>query len=192
MISIWYHPIIIGLLVVFCCCNWSEYCSDISVYLSTSLEINQHQIGFIESCASFPLWYHLCKREDWLKVHVLLICARRWTCWFDEKRLKKAILSASKVKQVYWCWEEESQLLSWEGRRNGKAYKSCQAVFSIWLKLNWLISFHRNGILVHSTQFAMSMYQHKIYCFWRQSRKYLYGALTQKGWSVVARIKALI
>ena len=34
-------------------------------------------------------------------------------------------------------------------------------------------------------------YQHKkdsIYCFWKQSRKYLCGALTQKGWSVVAGI----
>ena len=161
MISILYHPIIIGLLVVFCSCNWSEYCSDISVYLSTLLEINQHQIGFIESCASFPLWYHLCKRELTQSARFTYMCKKMNVLVWRKKRLKKAILSASKVKQVYWCWEEESQLLSWEGRRNGKAYKSCQAVFSIWLKLNWLISFHRNGILVHSTQFAMSMYQHK-------------------------------
>ena len=169
MISILYHPIIIGLLVVFCSCNWSEYCSDISVYLSTLLEINQHQIGFIESCASFPLWYHLCKRGLTQSARFTYMCKKMNVLVWRKKRLKKAILSASKVKQVYWCWEEESQLLSWEGRRNGKAYKSCQAVFSIWLKLNWLISFHRNGILVHSTQFAMSMYQHKktVNCFWR-------------------------
>ena len=130
--------------------NALHRCSNISHYLS-ALEINQHPIGFIEYVPSFP--YHLCKRAQSAR----FMCKRNVLVW--RKRLKKAILSASKVKQVYW-WEEESQL-SWEGRRNGKAYKSCQAVFSIWLKLNWLISFHRNGILVHSTQFAMSMYQHK-------------------------------
>ena len=68
MISILYHPIIIGLLVVFCSCNWSEYCSDISVYLSTLLEINQHQIGLIESCDSFPTqsarFTYMCKKMN--------------------------------------------------------------------------------------------------------------------------------
>ena len=162
MISILYHPIIIGLLVVFCSCNWSEYCSDISVYLSTLLEINQHQIGFIESCASFPLWYHLCKRELTQSARFTYMCKKMNVLVWRKKGLKRPSLVLRRSNKSIGAGKKK--VSSSPGRVGGMARPirvaklfspfglSSTDLFPFIVMVFWY---------VHSTQFAMSMYQHK-------------------------------
>ena len=163
MISILYHPIIIGLLVVFCSCNWSEYCSDISVYLSTLLEINQHQIGLIESCDSFPTqsarFTYMCK-----KMNVLV---------WRKKGLKRPSLVLRRSNKSIGAGKKK--VSSSPGRVGGMARPirvaklfspfglSSTDLFPFIVMVFWYI-------LLNLPCQCISINKDSIYCFWRQQK----------------------
>lgn len=197
MISILYHPIIIGLLVVFCSCNWSEYCSDISVYLSTLLEINQHQIGLIESCDSFPLWYHLCKRGLTQSARFTYMCKKMNVLVWRKKGLKRPSLVLRRSNKSIGAGKKK--VSSSPGRVGGMARPirvaklfspfglSSTDLFPFIVMVFWYILLNLPCQCI-----SIKKRQDSIYIAFEDSRKYLYGALTQRGWSIVTRIKALI